>query len=242
MPSAIQNTCLSCHGVMGQRQFQLEHGSDRNFLLSHVTATEGADARYGALARDGISCAVCHQMSPATFPDVSGKPLPDTGAFVQGPWNAVHGPTPDGDIGGPIRTLPMRNALGVTPAFEPHLATSELCGTCHTIRLPVLPEADRFRGDTPVHRPTGPCFSPRPIEQDTYLEWLYSAYQNSNPDIPVDPLSAQTCQDCHMRSDFLGNGVPIDAKLANIEDISGPIRPPRISRRRRRSRFRSAPG
>lgn len=221
----IQDTCLSCHGVMGQRQFHLEKGTGEGFPLAHVFATEGEAARFGALARDGISCTVCHQMAPGTFPDVSGRPLPDSGKFLQGPWNVIHGPTAPDDIAGPIRTLPMEAALGVTPAFDPHIAKSEMCGTCHTIRLPVYEGAERFRGDEPVDEDTGAALLSEAHEQDTYLEWLYSAYQDGNPAFASDPATAQSCQSCHRKSDLLGNGVPIASRLANVEGTSWPDPP-----------------
>ena len=223
--NSIEDVCLSCHGVMGQRQFHLEQGAEENFSLAPVFETAGQNARYGALSRDGISCVVCHQMSPETFPDVSGQPLPDTGAFLQGASGVIHGPTsPDQDPGGLIRPLPMEHALGVTPTFEPHIGKSELCGTCHTVRLPVLVGDEKFQGITPVSG-DGQILLSEAHEQDTYLEWLYSAYQNLNPDYPVDPATARSCQDCHMSSTFMGNANPIAAGLANIEDTSWPIPP-----------------
>jgi len=65
---------------MGKHQYRLDHGEDADaFGLDHVmrTSTEdGAikknidkqDWRYGALARDGISCTICHQMQPREQP------------------------------------------------------------------------------------------------------------------------------------------------------------------------------
>ena len=82
-----------------------------------------------------------------------------------------------------------------------------MCGSCHTIRLPVL--------DSPVSG----SFS---IEQATYLEWLNSAYQNEFA--PVSS-TAKTCQDCHMPSDIHNKDVDLDRlkeRIAIIEDNTYP--------------------
>ena len=91
----IWNTCLGCHGIMGQRQFQIdqaqEYGGDCGvFDPNFVTATpysgdptsgEGPHydpehARYGALARDGISCVACHRSVLTPEPTCSTRPTP----------------------------------------------------------------------------------------------------------------------------------------------------------------------
>jgi mono/diheme cytochrome c family protein len=60
-----------------RRQFALDHpGGNDLFSLDHVQATSGPHAQYGALARDGVSCAVCHRMLP--------KPQPADGTLGRG--------------------------------------------------------------------------------------------------------------------------------------------------------------
>jgi hypothetical protein len=77
------STCFSCHGPMAGRQLTLD-GKEDLFNIEMFYATDeqspgkprdpnsktnigpdsgGAFAKYGALARDGVSCAVCHQIS-----------------------------------------------------------------------------------------------------------------------------------------------------------------------------------
>lgn len=107
-PSSVDNFCYRCHGPMGQRQFHLDHGGDPtqapppatpksepnfNHFMTYATQ-EGCGhpgfpcnqptaqpefARYGALARDGISCTMCHHIGPQ-----EGPPPAD-------PWTVFYG-------------------------------------------------------------------------------------------------------------------------------------------------------
>src|SRR5262249_3563433 len=65
----VQDTCFGCHGVLGQRRYEGEGtaaGQCRSFTRSIVDAVpypaNNPLARYGALARDGVSCQACHRM------------------------------------------------------------------------------------------------------------------------------------------------------------------------------------
>src|SRR6202041_1943384 len=85
--ACIESTCLHCHGVMGQRQLAADTGgtSDqckdvfglappkgvpfgtplRRATLAEWPGGAGrAEEPYAALARDGVSCAVCHHVAP----------------------------------------------------------------------------------------------------------------------------------------------------------------------------------
>ena len=72
-PGLVENTCLGCHGILGQRQFELDNvlagdecGNFRREMVAAEPYPPGnpgqKHADYGALARDGISCAACHHM------------------------------------------------------------------------------------------------------------------------------------------------------------------------------------
>lgn len=197
----IVNTCLSCHGVMGARQLDIDQPADQTFSLSYVTLADRSDPhfKYGSLARDGISCESCHHMVRDTYPP-GEAPLSYflensiTGHFLVGRADREYGQFEDHTLA----TWPMKNGLGITPNHNSYLSTSRMCGSCHTIRLPVM--------DSPVPD----TFS---IEQATYLEWLNSQYQNEfgalNP-------NARTCQDCHMP-------VGIHNKDFNISQLQEPI-------------------
>ena len=161
------------------------------------------DGKYGALARDGVSCAVCHRISKEDL----GKESTFTGKFKLDPPDVANGPYQDQEI----ITQPMKNATGITPRFGEHVKTSALCGSCHTVILPVLDERGK-----PVRDKNG---KPKEFhEQTTYPEWQNSVYQNERE--PIDRASVRTCQDCHMPTKFLDR--PLVFRIANIEDIEYP--------------------
>jgi hypothetical protein len=110
-----------------------------------------------------------------------------------------------------VATLPMKNALNVTPRHGEQVKSSALCGSCHTVVLPVLddkgnPVADKNGKPKEFH------------EQTTYPEWLNSIYQNELK--PFDPKTVRTCQDCHMPKTFMDQKLVF--RIANIEDNNYP--------------------
>src|SRR5262249_4971559 len=125
-----------------------------------------------------------------------------TGSFLVGPTDKLYGPFEEPKV------KPMKNALGVEPAHNPHIKSSELCGSCHTVHLPVLHDG-AIIGHT--------------YEQATYPEWAFSPYRTgTSPDgaLPqgAGPL-AQSCQGCHMPDkDPAGN--LYRSKIASIQERS----------------------
>jgi hypothetical protein len=196
----LDNTCYRCHGVMGQRQLE----SDKNQPFAHdmvYALPDDADGKYGALARDGVSCAVCHRVSKEEL----GLPATFTGKFKIDPPEVVNGPYDQ------LITVPMKNATGITPRYGEHVKTSALCGSCHTVILPVFDSKGR-----PVLDTNG---KPKEFhEQMTYPEWQNSVYQNERE--PIKRQAVRTCQDCHMQRKFLGQQLVF--RTANIEDINYP--------------------
>jgi hypothetical protein len=82
----LDNTCYRCHGVMGQRQVELTSMNHFDIAwFTHCRTTRSdlskGDAKYGALARDGISCDVCHRIAKEDL----GKPSTFTGLFKVDP-------------------------------------------------------------------------------------------------------------------------------------------------------------
>lgn len=192
----VEDTCLRCHGVMGHREFHHDNPGPGKLFTREVL--NDATSKYGALARDGISCAVCHRIAAEGL----GTPATYTGLFKLDPPNQINGPYSD-----PL-TVPMKNALGMTPQSTPanQIRSSKLCGSCHQILLPV------YRADG--KRQVDENGQPKMItEQSTYFEWLNSDFADNGP-------APQSCQGCHMPRQFSGN--PLTFKIANIEDSTFP--------------------
>jgi hypothetical protein len=210
LADCIESTCLHCHGAMGARQFAMDTagGNDtacddmfaiapppevpfgepfRRAALQQWPGEEPSDLqRYGALARDGVSCTVCHHVAATDL----GEERTFTGNFVTGPPDEVYGPYADDSI----VTKPMEHALGLTPRFGEQITSSDLCGSCHNILLPIFDNAGRRLGAS--------------YEQSTHLEWL-----NSDSGRPGKEF--RSCQDCHMPTQF--RGAHLEFKIANSE-------------------------
>ena len=234
MSPKVQDTCLGCHGILGQRQAAIDSTPAApcpDFLRVTMNAVPYPDnnptarsAPFGALARDGVSCTACHHMvlgkaETAQYqdapqnrcvaqrqaflnPDNTGFARSFTGSFFVGATDRLAGPFKD------PKPVPMQHALGITPEDSATVTSSELCGTCHTVHLPVL------RGTQEL----GHAY-----EQTTYPEWAFSAYRTGEtPDgkLPsgAGPL-AQSCQGCHMpNTDSAGQ--PFRSKIASIQEQS----------------------
>ena len=150
---AVVNTCLSCHGAMGQRQLEIDwHNKktnieDPNFYyddyllltdpltreqekqqeLTTVNGLNGTHSvypyrKYGNLAREGISCTICHHINPpAEWTDAMTRNEKlakfllnsTTGVFPYSPPDELNGPFSD------VKALPMKNSLGIEPQAKP---------------------------------------------------------------------------------------------------------------------------
>jgi hypothetical protein len=197
LPAAqIENLCLSCHGVMGQRQFRLDH-PDEPFTIEAALAHDEDDPLrvYGGLARDGVSCAACHRIK-----DDSSLPLADVqnGRFLVDAPTAgilpIYGQFEDPSERSMLGTLAMRPVEGA------HFDSSRVCASCHTVFLPVLDAQGRVVDQK--------------FEQATFLEWVNSDYRDGGS-------QAQSCQFCHMPDVFAGEA--LNPKIANIQDQDFPI-------------------
>jgi hypothetical protein len=197
----LDQTCYRCHGVMGQRE---AHAAGRSFEHAMVYATgAGDDARFGALARDGVSCAACHRATAEGL----GTSATYTGLFNVAPGTTIFGPFTEPAV------YPMQQAIGATPQYGAQIKTSALCGSCHTVILPVLAPGGAYTGADPF----ADAAVIKGHEQTTYLEWRNSAYQNER----APAATARTCQQCHMPQTF-GSAAPLAFRIANIEDSRYP--------------------
>lgn len=192
----VVDTCTSCHGVMGKRAYAAEH-SGKPYALAF--AFDGnpshAEFAYGGLARDGISCTVCHSIAETAVPSGSDR----LAYFLKHSINGSFETTAPGRLGGPLKddvivTHAMKEALGIKPVYSRYVTTSRACGSCHTIDLPVIDDPSiKMRKSGTSGR--SPEFAARHnVEQATYLEWLNSRYQTEY----AGGKGARSCQDCHM--------------------------------------------
>ncbi len=101
----------------------------------------------------------------------------------------------------------MQHALGITPQDSATVTSSELCGTCHTVHLPIM-QGKQELGHT--------------YEQTTYPEWAFSAYRTGDdagrqaavraPDRWRSPARVATC-----RTPMRGKK-PFRSKIAGIQE------------------------
>jgi hypothetical protein len=168
----LENICFGCHGVQGQRQRAIDRtqaGKDCGEFTRPLASAAPwprqhnpllAEAPYGALARDGIACTSCHRMAltdseiakvrdtPQNHcveerqeqlnPENSGFARTFTGSYYVGMPEQLVGPFTEPKI------EPMKHALGIEPIAMPRAVKSaELCGSCHTVHLPVYRWATR---------------------------------------------------------------------------------------------------
>jgi hypothetical protein len=165
--AAIEDECSACH--MPMARYLANHGGGHGEVFTNLPAGVSM-APHATLAADGVSCALCHQITPeglgtresfnARFKVAGAAP----GAVPQ-----VFGPY-DVDAG---RTRLMRSASGYDPVKAAHLSESDLCGSCHTLYTTSLGPKGEAIGELP--------------EQMPYVEWRQSAYART-----------KSCQACHM--------------------------------------------
>ncbi len=192
-PESIQNLCFTCHGVMGERQLKLDD-PQANLLQEQV---EEPDNQYGKLARDGVSCALCHQIKD--YRDVPLQTV-QTGAFDLEPRTAdgkltINGPYDE------VATLPMEKSLNAHPRGNSFIQSSHLCASCHTVFLPVLDENNNVVDSS--------------YEQSTFLEWDNSSFRDGG-------ATPKSCQECHMPDNYFGQ-LTDNFKIASIQDQTYPF-------------------
>jgi hypothetical protein len=176
---AIEHECSRCH--MPMAHVTAVSAGGRGQVFAEVpTAPPGPHA---ALAADGVSCTVCHQI----LKDNLGKRESFTGHFLVDSrmppaGRAVFGPFPVT----PGLQRVMQSATGMRPEHSPHIQSAELCATCHTLFTHALGADGKVIGEL--------------AEQVPYLEWRHSAYRES-----------RSCQDCHMP--LVQGAVPIASTM-----------------------------
>ena len=173
LKQTVVDTCFRCHGVMGKRQHDLDVPGGHFSLGVHPAHRQraGRQVRRAGARRHQLRGVPPHRARHAAAgleeepARILPRPTRSPGSSQTGPPDQIFGPFKDDEI----VTVPMNNALGAKPVFNPYIKSARMCGSCHTIKLPVL--------DKPPVAPVGPTTA-HSIEQATYLEWLNSEYQN----------------------------------------------------------------
>lgn len=150
----VQALCIRCHAPM-----------------AHHTAMLGGEpspavrSLYGdALAHDGVSCTVCHQIRAdglGTDASFSGRPVIGRERQVFGPFAEPAG-------------APMQMMSRYVPTEAAHVQQSKLCGSCHTL----------FTQHDAAQAPFA--------EQTPYLEWRNSSFSDE-PGANPDSRTCQQC-------------------------------------------------
>jgi hypothetical protein len=164
---AIEHECSACHMPMA-RYLAKAQGREGQ-VFAHLPIFRQSTEE-DALAADGVSCAMCHQ--------ISQEKLGARESFTAGFVVDTTSPLGKRRVFGPFDIDDGRAGLMLSSArFRPekasHVRGSELCATCHTLYTQALDDKAKVIGTLP--------------EQVPYLEWKHSAY-----------AAERTCQSCHM--------------------------------------------
>ncbi len=164
--AAIENKCSTCH--MPMAHFTDAWQEKESVMFGEAGYLSPEHPMY-ALARDGVSCAVCHQIPPNAGTE---KHSGDLAIDMETPYGQriIYGPFPVGRRGQNI----MRSSSGFVPTQSEHMNTSALCATCHELYIHYIDD-------------TGNISENLFPEQTPYSEWLHSDFANQ-----------KSCQDCHM--------------------------------------------
>ncbi len=212
----VVDLCMRCHGVMGKRTNEIDHGAGAHFDERWVFEAHPGTPQfhYGGLARDGISCTVCHHIAQTKREQASlayTLEKTNTGLFDVNESDEINGPF-ESKL---VATHPMKESLGATPVFSDLTKSARLCTSCHSIDLPVVDSPAKIHPIVPVMA--------HDVEQNTYVEWVNSRFQTE-----YKPLKgAKSCQDCHMPASVanpaLDVSVPaIQTRIALVEDDTYP--------------------
>jgi hypothetical protein len=163
----IEDECAKCHMPMARFQSRFEGHDGAVFARLDFSSGERIDQ----LARDGVSCSMCHQIAA----DNLGTPDSFVGGFLvdtvkNSGERAEYGPYKIDD--GLVRIMKSSSG-GYRPTEGEHIRKSELCATCHTLITKALGPDGKVIGQLP--------------EQMPYQEWLQSDFRDT-----------KSCQSCHM--------------------------------------------
>ena len=166
LKAVIEDKCATCHMPMARTQAVVDN--ETVGILDGGFSNE--KHALNALAMDGVSCSLCHQIQDVNLgqeESMSGHFTID--AQTPPPDRLIFGPFPQ-----PFQN-PMRMDVGFTPVQGVQTLDSALCAACHTLFTPYVDGEGNILGTFP--------------EQTPYLEWEHSAYGDGE---------GRSCQQCHM--------------------------------------------
>ena len=232
LKECIENTCLHCHGVLGQREFSRQtEGSNEAKLCADMLYPDdpslhppegvpmgelftlekmrkwqnegGHEGTYGGLARDGISCMACHQME-------KDPALADdaTANYWDSDILSLNQPYYTGNF----LTTDKKEIFG--PLKDDDIIVKPME---HVLGITPKYSSDISKSDMcgNCHNILLPEITNKgevvgaSYEQSTHLEWANSDFAKSNS------TDFQSCQDCHMPHSY--DGKDLKFKIANIE-------------------------
>ena len=167
LKAVIEAKCATCHMPMAYTQALTD--DEPAAILGDGFRSQ--DHALHALAMDGVSCTLCHQIQDLNLgqEESFGGHYPiDTQTAA--PGRPIFGPFPR-----PFQQ-PMRMDVGFTPVEGRQTLDSGLCATCHTLYTPYVDAQGNVLGTFP--------------EQTPYLEWEHSTYGAKE--------GGRSCQQCHM--------------------------------------------
>ncbi len=167
LKDVIEDKCTTCHMPMARTTVAV---IDEAAGLLFESGFASPDHPHHALANDGVSCTLCHQIEPEGLGEIASF----SGGFtIDTERPADDRPAYNRFAGNPDLSAVMQNASGFVPEQSEHITQAALCASCHTLHTPYLDASGAIAGEFP--------------EQTPYFEWLHSQYAESTP-----------CQGCHM--------------------------------------------
>ncbi len=185
LKSVIQDKCTRCHTPMANEEAKKQQEGVQAVFGEGILNPSNP---YFHLAANGVSCSLCHQISPnapfGTDAAYSGHFAIDT--YPTNTDRLIYGPYKD------VNTRPMQRIAEFTPVYSEHIKKSELCASCHDLTTPYTDEKGEILSQTVTDE-----FP----EQMPYSEWLHSDFSKE-----------KTCQQCHMER---ADGVAIASRPSN---------------------------
>jgi hypothetical protein len=185
LKTTIQDKCTRCHAPMANEEAKKQQD---NIQAVFGTGLLNEKNSYFDLSTNGVSCSLCHQISPnppfGTDAGYSGHFVIDT--YPTNTERLIYGPYQN------VNTRPMQNMASFTPVHSEHIKSSELCASCHDLTTPYTDENGAILSQT---------VEDEFPEQMPYSEWLNSEFAQT-----------KTCQQCHMER---ADGVAIASRPNN---------------------------